>query len=375
MIATLPMLVVSCSGDDSHKSLGDGWTIEGTLKGGADKTVYVEASKTADWYVLDSLVVDDKDTFSFQAAEADTVPTVYRLRVGSQYIYFPVTGGETVTYTGDAARFDRGYKLSGSVAANGFGCVDSLINEAVDRLGAPGALKDSTLKVNLNRIINRDSTCIVSYYIIGKFIDGKPYYDLTSSRDVAMLGNAANNWTRMRPNDPRTQELTARYTTAKQLVRRSDPNRKVREIAVGDDQILSRPQVEMKLYDRAGKLHDFDKVATPGHVTVLNISLYSHKDSPANVTALKKLYEKYGKSGVSIYQVSMDDEMFFKEASANLPWTAVWANPAQARAIMIGYNANPVDGGPVSFIFNKQGELISRVSDPSKLESVISPLL
>lgn len=375
MIATLPMLVVSCSGDDSHKSLGDGWTIEGTLKGGADKTVYVEASKTADWYVLDSLVVDDKDTFSFQAAEADTVPTVYRLRVGGQYIYFPVTGGETVTYTGDAARFDRGYKLSGSVAANGFGRVDSLINEAVDRLGAPGALKDSTLKVNLNRIINRDSTCIVSYYIIGKFIDGKPYYDLTSSRDVAMLGNAANNWTRMRPNDPRTQELTARYTTAKQLVRRSDPNRKVREIAVSDDQILSRPQVEMKLYDRAGKLHDFDKVATPGHVTVLNISLYGHKDSPANVTALKKLYEKYGKSGVSIYQVSMDDEMFFKEASASLPWTAVWANPAQARAIMIGYNANPVDGGPVSFIFNKQGELISRVSDPAKLESVISTIL
>lgn len=375
-LAAMAALICSCSSDPAHKSLGDGWTIKGTINDAADKTLYVEASKFNNWYLLDSLVIGADGTFSFQAAQPDTVPSVYRLRMGDRYIYFPADGAETITLDGSAKDFSRGYKLSGTKAAADFSTIDSLINSTVDRIGVQAALSDSLLKQRLNLIINRDTTCIVSYYIIGKFIGGTPYYDLTDSHDIAILGNAANNFAVHRPKDIRAEELLRRYQAARAELRRNSPNRRVREIQIGDDQIIGRPKVDMRLYDRTGRLHDFDRVASAGKVTILNFTRYDGQASPANTVALNKIYEKYGKSGVQIYQVAFDpDEIEWRQNAANMPWTSVWATPEHHADIMMAYNVNPVDAPPVSFVINRKGEIVERVSDPDKLDACVAAQL
>lgn len=376
IIAAMATVMAACSSSQSEKSLGDGWTINGTIAQAADTTLYIEGSKLNNWYVIDSLKLDSDGSFSFQAAEPDTIGSIYRVRLGDRYVYFPASGTETVTLTASANDISRGFTLKGSPTAMMFATVDSLINTTVDRLGVNGALADSALKVTLNKIVNRDTTCLVSYYVVGKFIGGKPYYDLTNSRDIAVVGNAANNWTRHRPDDARTADLTQRFITAKNEIRRANPNRPAREITITDDHILGRPNVDMKMYDRTGKMHDFNQLATNGKVTVINFTRYDGPASPANTVALNTVYRDMASRGLQIYQVSFDpDELNFKQSAASMPWTAVWATPAMRPDIMMGYNVNPIENAPTSFVLNRRGEIVARVSNPNDLAKTIAPLL
>ena len=122
-------------------------------------------------------------------------------RLADKYIYFPVDSMEEVTVSAKLPAFDRGYRLAGNIYAAGFTSADSLVGDAIDARGETAALSDSVLKRNLNLLINRDTTCLVSYYIVGKTIAGRPLYSLTDKSDLRFLANAANNYKTHRPAD------------------------------------------------------------------------------------------------------------------------------------------------------------------------------
>lgn len=356
-------VITSCSGNK-------GWGVEGTIAGASDTTVYVEASTFNNWRAIDTLEVGGDGTFSYSAAEGVAVPTVYRLRFGDRYIYFPVDSAETVTVEAKADHFDRGYRLSGNNAAGAFVTADSLVAAAVDSKGTAAAVSDPALKRSLSVMINQDTTCIVSYYIIGKTIGNTPLYNLKDKADIRVLGNVANNFRRFRPNDPRTSELEQRWLAA-----RRDAGYKGASVTLEAAE-KSRPDVSLKRYDRFGKEFDFDRIVTRGGVTVLNFICYTGEGSQANTVALNDVYTKYKDAGLQIYQVSFDpDEMSWKRSAANMPWIAVWNAPTDPADVLVAYNADPVNGGPVSFIFNRQGELVERVSDPSKLAAAVAKVM
>lgn len=355
--------IASCSGNK-------GWGVEGTIAGASDTTVYVEASTFNNWRAVDTLEIGSDGTFSYSSPEAAAVPTVYRLRYGDRYIYFPVDSLETVMVEADAKHFDRGYKLSGNNAAAAFVTVDSLIAAAVDGKGTAAAVADPALKRTLSLMVNQDTTCIVSYYIIGKTVGSTPLYNLKDKMDVRVLGNVANNFRRFRPNDPRAAELEQRWLNA-----RRDMGYRGSTVTMEASE-KSRPDVPFKRYDRSGKEYDLDKVVTRGGVTVLNFICYAGEGSQANTVALNDVYSKYKDSGLQIFQVSFDpDEMTWKRSAANMPWIAVWNAPTDPVDILVAYNADPVNGGPVSFIFNRQGELVDRVTDPSKLAAAVAKVM
>ncbi len=358
----LALLMCACSGKE-------GWKVEGTVADAADKTIYVEQSTLSNWYVADSIKLSADGKFSYQAEQAAEVPSIYRLRLDGKYIYFPVDSIETVTVTASGKNFDRNYTLAGNKAAGVFASVDSLIAASVDSKGVAGALADRDLKRQLNIIINRDETCIVSYYVIGKFIGTSPLYNLTDKDDVKTLANAANNFKRMLPDDPRTTELEQRWLSA----RRALGNLPQKEVAAT---VNGRPQADLKRYDRNGKEHDFDKVVDRGGVTILNFTRYDGTNSQANTVALKKIYDKYKAQGLEIFQIAYDpDENSWKRSAANMPWIAVWNAPTDNIEALIGYNVDPVNGDPVSFIFNRAGEVVERVSNPSDLEAALAKVL
>ena len=136
-------------------------------------------------------------------------------------------------------------------------------------------------------------------------------------------------------------------------------------------QMASKPDIAIARYDINGTLRNFDDYCGKG-VTVLNFVRYDHKNSPANTVALNEVYTKYKNAGLKIYQISFDpDEMNWRRSAANIPWTSVWNSPTEGYGILLAYNVNP-DGGPVSFIFDRNGDLVLRVSDARDLPAALA---
>jgi hypothetical protein len=58
-----------------------------------------------------------------------------------------------------------------------------------------------------------------------------------------------------------------------------------------------------------------------------------------------------------------------------MPWIAVWNSPTDPIDALVSYNVDPINGAPVSFVFNRSGELMERVSDPNKLDAAIAKVM
>lgn len=359
--AALAMLA-SCSGHDKD------WTVKGNVTDAADSTLYLEASTLAAWYPLDSVKLDANGTFTFKGTPADSTQTIYRLRMGEKAIYFPADSAETLQFAIDGKNFDRQYSVSGSLAAAKFHEIDSLINASIYANGARGALNDADLKRAVSVIINRDTTCIVSYYAIGKFIDGYALYDLTARRDQSVLGNAANNYARLRPNDPRAKELAARLIYAK----KATGNAATRAVEVEGVE-AGHPSADINLYDARGAKHNLEDMLGKGNVVVLNFSRAESRDAQANTLALNEVYNAYKNRGLKIYQIAFDsDELAWRKMAVNLPWTAVYNSANDGAAALIAYNVDIYNGGPVSYVIDGNGSILERVNSPANLKNAVA---
>ena len=130
---------------------------------------------------------------------------------------------------------------------------------------------------------------------------------------------------------------------------------------------------EINLFDNAGKAHSLLELTESGKVVLLNFTAYTAEDSPAFNVALNKVYEKYHQQGLEIYQVSVDnDEYTWKQTAKNLPWITVLNNIADGGEVLNKYNVVSI---PTIFLFNRNGELVSRVTDINTLDSEIARLL
>lgn len=352
--------LASCSG-------GNGWTVAGTVDGASDSTIYIEGSTAGGWYTIDSVKVSGNGSFKYRAAEGAETPSVFRLRMADKYIYFPIDSVEEVTIITKYPGFDTGYHLAGNIYASGFAQVDSLVNAAVAANGAEVALTDPVLKRSINLIINQDTTALVAYYAVGKTIAGKPLYSLTDKSDLRMVANAANIYNVRRPNDQRGKELEQRWMAGRRAIGA------IRGVNA-EAELISRPKADLKRFDAQGKEHDFDKVVTRGTgPTILSLTCYTAEQSPAVTAALKQVYNAYHNAGLEIFQVSYDsNEVDWKRSAANMPWIAVWNGPRDNVEALFNYNADPINGAPVTFVFNRAGELVERVSDPSKIAAAVA---
>lgn len=363
VVVTFIIIIICMLACKSNK----GWNLEGSIEGGADTTVYIEASNYENWYLLDSVRTDSKGNFKYQAEEAVKEPEILRLRLGDKYIYFPVDSLETVKLTAKAAGFDRGYTLSGNNYASAIVSVDSLVSATVDRVGTAGALTDEALKDALCRIVNTDTTCLVSYYVVCKTVDGAPLFTASSRKDIAIVGNAANNYDRLRPHDVRAGYLADLHKAMRQA---AGTTRGVQMAAT----VTGRPNVDIVRYDARGNAHDFNEVVDRGNgVTILNFTRYDGEASQANTLALNQVYDAQKANGLEIYQIAFDaNEAEWKKSAVNMPWVAVWNSPNEGVDALVAYNVDPIHGAPVSFVFNRAGEVVARVTDPTQLAAAVA---
>ncbi len=341
------------------------WQAEGTVTGAEGKELILEAPNNfGQWYPLDTVEIDSKGSFKVRQFPAGH-PEIYRLTLGKESVYFPIDSIETVTITADASRFSNGYKLAGSPSADKMQQINELICKVVDSQGEQAVAYDPALKRALAELILSDPSGIVAYYTIFRRVGDTPLFNPQDKADLKMIGAVANAFTSKRPDDPRTGYLSQLYLS----------NRRSNGISAATDTIVANEisLPEIKLLDRDGKERSLTEEASKGNVTILSFTAYGAEFSPAINLELAKIYEANNTSGLEIYQVSVDsDEFAWRQAAANLPWIAVFNSPKHGAKNLLQYNVTNL---PATFIINRQGELVERVDDITRLSSAVSRYL
>lgn len=344
-------IMTSCGG-------GDKWHIDGKISGLADSDIVVlEGSNQGYWYPMDTLDISSDGSFKY-SHEAQGYPDIYRLRVGDNSIYFPIDSIETVTITADAPDIAGTHTIKGTPQALNLFRVDSMLVANGD-----AAITNQNLKRQLGQMLLADPAGIVTYYIISKKVDGKPLFNPAVKEDLRLIGAVANAFSEKRPSDPRTGYLKRLY-----LDNRPSSSTSSNQLVASEVKAF-----EINLFDNAGKAHSLLELTESGKVVLLNFTAYTAEDSPAFNVALNKVYEKYHQQGLEIYQVSVDnDEYTWKQTAKNLPWITVLNNIADGGEVLNKYNVVSI---PTIFLFNRNGELVSRVTDINTLDSEIARLL
>ena len=99
--------------------------------------------------------------------------------------------------------------------------------------------------------------------------------------------------------------------------------------------------IDLPLRDNKGNMHHLTDLR--GKVVLLNFHAFSLPDSPEYIMQMRELYDKYHTKGLEIYMVSLDDnEHFWKESVANLPWINVYDNTGISEAYTSAATATPI---------------------------------
>lgn len=349
-IATL----TACNGNKFH--------VDGTVEGAGDTTTLVlEQSSNGAWFIIDSVKVDKNGKFSV-SAPAPEVPSIYQLRLGEQAICFPIDSLDHVTIKAKLPNFAADYTLTGSEHAEQVMKIDK---EALKFATGKTEAEFAAWKDQLSRQIVADPSGIVAYYTINKYINGKPLFDPLNDNDLRIIGAVANAFNSFRPDDPRTNYLVNLLL---------DGQRRRRAMTAPTDTMFAdmATLIDINLQDYNGKEYKLSKVAADNRIVLLNFTIYESEVSPKINKLLNDIYQAYHSRGLTIYQVSVDqNNVAWRQAAENLPWITVF-DPLSINSQTIGaYN---LTGIPTTFII-KNSEIVERIEDVSLLKAAVAKYL
>lgn len=337
------------------------WTVEGNIKGAEGQELILEAAnEVGNWYGIDTVTVADDGSYRF-SREPEGQPEIFRLRLGKETAYFPVDSIETVTLDASVPGMTANYTLAGSDEALAMQCANAMVDSA----GRANALNDTGFKRDLAQLVMRNPSGMTAYYTIFRRVGGTPLFNPASKADNRIIGAVANAFNEHRPADPRTRMLADLFLSNRAASRPAVPG----DTLVAEE--ISLP--EITLHDAKGNLRSLTAEASKGKVIILNFTAYSAQESPAINLELGKIYNANKANGLEIYQIGFDDdEYLWRNSAKNIPWIAVYNSSADGVNTLRDYNVGAL---PATFIINRQGELVERVVDFSKLQSAVARYL
>lgn len=348
-------LTVSCGN-------GNQWHLEGQIDGLDEKDIVVlEGNNQGYWYPMDTIEVKGNGSFSY-SREAQGYPDIYRLRIGEKSLYFPIDSIETISLSAQAPDIDVNHSLSGTPQAENLERVDSLLRAEVSSAGAQAVTANASLKRELGKMILADPAGIVPYYIISKRVGGQPLFNPAVKEDLRIIGAVANAFNEQRPSDPRTTYLRNLFIS-----------NRPKSGKINEENVAYANEVrafDINLFDNEGKKHSLLDLTSKGNVVILNFTAYTAKESPAFNMMLNKVYEKYHNQGLEIFQVAFDDDEYaWKQTAKNLPWVTVLNGAADGDKALRDYNVGSL---PAIFIFDRNGDVVERVTDLNTLDSSVA---
>ncbi|MDE5806909.1 MAG: DUF4369 domain-containing protein, partial [Muribaculaceae bacterium] len=319
--------------------------INGTIEGGADRSVVLEkASFAGNWIAVDSAKVNEKGGFEIASARP-SAPEIYRLAMGERYIYLPVDSNETLTVTTKASDFGADFTVSGSVQAEKL----AQFEKELMSLDFSDAAKREAFKRDVYSKYLKDAQGgILSYYVLTKTVGKEPLYDIQSEADAKYYAAVATAFEQYRPDDPHTRLLKAASIDA--LKRKNSASGRKRVMEAEEIKFI-----DLTLPDENGKEVSLSDVMGKGKRGVMIVSLMNEKESPAINKALSDLYAG---GNLCFYMISVDaDQYAWRDAAKNLPWITVTDPDGRNSGVITKYNIGTL---PAFFIFSADGHLVDR---------------
>ena len=353
------LMAASCGG-------GNEFRVGGVVEGGSDTVkMVVELSSNGRWLIADSVATTGNGEFSVNIP-APANPEVYRLRYGRNAIYFPIDSLDQITINTGVKNFATEFIVSGSHDAVSMMNIDKRAIEIGAMNGEPRTKAVAAWKKELVDTILANPSGIISYYIINKYIGSDPLFDPLVKEDLRIIGAVANGYYTFRPNDPRTAYLVNVLRNGRMY---HNPNAAVSDTLQLDETSL----LDITLQDNDGVEHSLAALAKEKKVILLSFTVYTAEFSPSYNAILADVYSKNKNRGLEIFQLSFDgDEFQWRQSAVNLPWITVYDPAGVQSANLAKYNVTQL---PLTYVIDRNGEIVERVSDPSQLAGIVARYL
>ncbi|MDL2323376.1 DUF4369 domain-containing protein [Bacteroidales bacterium OttesenSCG-928-A17] len=363
-------------------SQNSGFTIEGTIKDGEGKMLYLENIGTNFGKVVDSVRIDKKHAFRFKGENQTGSPDFYRIRLKNQFINIAIDSTETVRIVSDTLSFAKNYTVEGSVDNERIKELTLLqvqTNADYNKLWKQyeaNEISQENLREQLGVVLgnykDQAKECILAnptfasaYFALLQQIDGLLIFDPYNSTDSKLFGVVANVWNNAYPEAVRTEHLVNLFKTSLLEIRKQNQTFTPQELSVMDAFDFTLRSVNNTSYT-------LSEVAQ-GKVLLLDFTSYALNNSPHHTLQLAEVYEKFSNKGFEIMQVSLDpDQHFWKNAAINLPWICVNDPRSVDSDLVKRFNLKDL---PVGFLFDKKGEIVTRIEDYAKLEKELRLLM
>ena len=356
------------------------FTVEGTIDGVKDTTIYLYNNSLTGAVKIDSAKVGEDGAFTLKG-EAPQAPDLYCLNIGNQFIYLGIDSTETVTIRAKMPNIARDYEVEGSVNCEKIKQL-SLKQQALRTsiMGVQSNLDlnreqiiDSTLHLIdrykedvTNNYIYENPSSIYAYFALFQTMGGMNIFDRSNQQDVRVFGAVATSWDTFHPESDRAKHL--HNTTIKGMSDTRQELARQQMAAETISKVETTGLLELELPDASGKIRTLSELN--GKVVMLDFHMYGMKESAARILSLRELYNKYHAQGLEIYQVGLDDnEHFWKQQTERLPWVCVYDPSAQSA---LHYNVQDV---PEYFLIDRNSQLYKRSSQMKDVEAEIRSLL
>jgi len=377
VMAGMLMIVLTACG-------GKKFNVKGQITGAQDSVLYFENVGLDGIKEMGAVTLDADGQFAF-SGDAQEAPEFFRLRIGEQLINVAIDSTETVTIKAQYPQMALNYEVSGSdnnQKIKELALKQMDLQERAMALERSGHLPPNAIADSLQRMVARYKEEVKSVYIFKEPYQSYAYFALfqtlgpwlifdpkNNTEDIKVFAAVATSWDTFYPGALRGENLhniaiegmkNARILAAKQEAQAMDQS-KVVEAGVIDITLTDNHGRQQRLSDLKGK------------VVLLDFHLFGMEDSPNRILMLREYYNKYHTQGFEIYQVSLDqDEHFWKQMTAALPWINVRDANALQSGLLVSYNVQTL---PEFFLIDRGNNLVKRSGQMSDLDAEIRRLL
>jgi len=377
LLFALPLLLFwACNQKDTVK-------FEGKIDNADGKILYLDKLNIGSTQVLDSATLDDEGKFKFKVE--NTKPEFYLLRLSNgKLITLLAEANETILLHSSSEDMGKKYIVEGSKGSKLVKEINDKLNDTKEKLASIRKEMEekkndadfSTVSQNLVAdyvkalqeqrefsidFIMKNATSLSSYMALYQKID-KNTFTLNENKDIQFVRIVASSMKALYPEHEYTKAILANL---KELQKRMD-NIKVQQLI----QEKGSDFPEINLPDTNGKNRKLSSLK--GKFIILSYWASQDAVSRKQNETLKKIYKKYKNKGLTIYQVSVDDdEKLWKKAiqEDQLNWINVCDPETASSSAVRLYNIQRV---PANYLIDQRGEIVGKDLLGSRLEEKVA---
>ncbi|MBE6309202.1 MAG: AhpC/TSA family protein [Bacteroidales bacterium] len=362
-----------------------GFTIEGEVKEGEGKMLYLSHIGIGEIKRIDSTRLGKSGRFSFTQPRPECYDFyALNLQDGGRRITIAIDSTETVDVQTVAGHFADSCHITGSPESQRIKELTLLENSLQQQVNL--LVKNSTPAIGETRekiynLIGEFKKNIfaqyiatapqkaAAYYALFLRINGEPIFLPTSNRfDSRCFAAVANSLHLAHPHATRAIHL---YNIATKGMAATRPAAPRDTIDIESDKVEKIGLYNIELPDIDGDTVSLRSLK--GKVVLLDFTVYSIAGISSRNVGLREIYDKYRDRGFEVYQVSFDrNENFWSNSADNLPWICVRDEAGQASQNLLLYNISEL---PTYYLINRNNEIVYRDNQINDLEKTIRELL